>query len=150
MAAGTLEIFLVWKKVFLTPFSYLLSNFSKLKTKIFGLIRTRNQSPKILHFVKRKPIYMHFILGVSKPNIAVLEDRLFLTRIFCFLTRAIRTPQDEHFELSYAKIGLKIKKLQSLENFQEFDFEKSLPVIFSLFSFFSFFKSLHFIWRICD
>ena len=93
---------------------------------------------------------MHFILGICKPNIAVLADRLFLTRNFYFLTWPIRAHQDEHFELSYAKIGLKIKKLQSLEIFQEFDFKKSLPGIFSLFSIFSFFKSLHFIWRIYD
>ena len=106
MAVATLGKFLVLKKSFLVPFSYLLTDFSKLWTKIFGLISFMNLSKKIMTFCQNKPIYTYFLLVVHRPNINVLVDKLFFAQKLNFLPRGIRTHQDEYFELSYAKIGL--------------------------------------------
>ena len=103
---ATLGIFLGFKKSFLVPFSYLLTDFSKLWTKIFGLICSMNPSKKIMTFCQNKPIYAQFLRVLLKPNIIVLVDKLFFAQKFHFLPRGIRTHQDEYFELSYAKIGL--------------------------------------------
>ena len=87
------------EKCFLLPFLYLLIDFKKLWTKIFGLISYLTGCLKNLHLVKKEPIYTRFMQVAHEPHIIVSADKLLFTQKFYILTHGIRTYKDEHFEL---------------------------------------------------